>query len=147
MSYDGIEEEVAIRGRLGTLAGGRILDQTPDDVDIPVDELGKVRPYIVLSVGVPFPKAGGGRAFSDGEKDIPYTHTLVVGCYAGDRNTLNALYRAVMGKLVDWIPLPNDNTALAVVRAVNGSRKANEVRPAILSKIAALSHTINLAPA
>jgi hypothetical protein len=145
VNFDGIAEEDSIREHLSTLAGGRILDETPDDTEVPIDATGKVRPYIVLSIGVPFPTVGGGRSFSEGEKDIPYTLTLTVGCYAGDRKSLNMLYRAVLGKLVDWEPVADNDTALRVRAAVNGSSRSNEVRPAIVSKIVAMACTINMA--
>lgn len=146
MSFDGVAEEVAIRARLATLAGGRILDDTPDDESVPIDEAGRVRPYIVLSIGVPFPKVDAGRAFSDGEKQIPYTMTLVVGCYAGDRDSLNALYAAVVDRLVDWTPVEDNSTALAIRRAVNANQKAAGARPATYAKIVAMVCTINMAP-
>jgi hypothetical protein len=145
VSFDGVAEELAIRARLSTLAGGRILDDTPDDESVPVSDTGKARPYIVLSVGVPFPKADGGRSFGEGEKQIPYTMTLVVGCYAGDRDSLNALYQAVVQRLVDWAPVPDNDTVLAIRSAVNGSQKAAGARPATYAKIVALVCTINMA--
>ena len=144
MSFDGVAEEAAIRAKMSELAGGRVHDDAPDDEHLEYDEVGKVRPYMVLSIGTPFPDVSGGRAFGEGEQDIPYILTVVVGCYAGDRETLNMLYRAVVKRLVGWTPVEDNDTPLAVRYAVNQSRKENQTRPKILSKIIALRCTINL---
>ncbi|WP_025157280.1 hypothetical protein [Leifsonia aquatica] len=146
MSFDGGAEETAIRERLGTLAGGRIMDMEPDDTMVPVypDGQGKAMPYIVLSMGVPFANPSAGRAMSDGEADIAYTLTFVVGCYAGDRNSLNALWKAVVELMVDWTPVPGNDTPVSIPYAYNGSSQQTKTRPALFSKIAAMKTTINL---
>jgi hypothetical protein len=145
VSFDGIDEETNIRGRLEDLAGGRILDQEPDEEQIPVDTQGKVRPYIVLSMGAPFANPGSGRSMGDGEEDIPYTMTFVVGCYAGDRDSLNSLYKAVVKRLVGWTPSSVDNaTPIRLPYAYNGATRPTTTKPSIVSKIAAMACTINL---
>lgn len=144
MSFDGITEETAIREQLANLAGGRVLDLEPDDTSVPVDETGKTRPYIVLSMGVPFASGAGERSMGDGEADIPYTMTFVVGCYAGDRDSLNALYKAVTERLVGWTPNEGNALPIRVPYAYNGNTQKTATRPAIVSKIAAMATTINL---
>ncbi|MBG6106643.1 hypothetical protein [Frigoribacterium sp. CG_9.8] len=144
MSFDGIDEETSIREKLSDLAGGRILDMAPDDADVLLDSVGKARPYIVLSVGAPFALNGGGRSMGDGEDDIPYTMTFVVGCYAGDRKSLNALFREVVKRLVNWIPSDGNATPIRMPYASNGSATRTISRPAIFSKVAAMATTINM---
>ncbi|MGN6324490.1 hypothetical protein [Pseudolysinimonas sp.] len=145
MSSDGVNEELAILERLKGLAGGRILDGDPDDASIPTDDVGKVRPYITLSIGTPFADPAGARAFGDGEERIPYIMVVVVGCFAGDRDSLNALYKAVRGRLLGWAPDVDNATPFALRGGVNGSSGATDARPAQLSKIMAFRSTINLA--
>lgn len=145
MSFDGIDEETNIRTVLEGLAGGRVLDQIPDEESIPVDTVGKVRPYIVLSMGAPFANPGSGRSMGDGEENIPYTMTFVVGCYAGDRDSLNSLYKKVVTKLVGWTPSEVDNsTPIRLPYAYNGSTRVTQTKPSVMSKIAAMACTINL---
>jgi hypothetical protein len=144
MSFDGIDEETNILQRIGDLAGGRILNSEPDDTSIPVDSLGKVRPYIVVSIGVPFATSGGSRSMGDGEEHVPYTLTMVIGCYAKDRASLNLLYKAVAERLVGWTPVDGNSTPIKLPYAFNSGSAQTAVRPAIMSKIAAMVTTINL---
>lgn len=144
MSFDGIDEETGILSRIGNLAGGRILDMEPDDTNIPIDTYGKVRPYVVLSMGAPFAHGSDGRSMGDGEEDIPYSLTFVIGCYAGDRASLNSLYKEVVALLVGWCPNEGNATAISIPFAYNGATAKTLVRPAIFSKIAAMKTTINL---
>lgn len=144
MSFDGITEETNIRARLADLAGGRILDAAPDDASVPLDVVGKVRPYVVLSMGVPFAHGAGNRSMGDGEEDIPYTLTFVIGCYAGDRDSLNALYKEVASRLVGWSPNEGNALPISVPYAYNGNTQQTQTRPAIVSKVAAMKTTINL---
>ena len=144
MSFDGIDEETNILNRLAGVAGDRILDMEPDDVSVPIDTYGKVRPYIVLSMGAPFAHGADDRSMGDGEQDIPYTLTFVIGCYAGDRASLNALYKEVVSRLVGWCPNEGNATDIRIPYAFNGASEKTQVRPALFSKIAAMATTINL---
>lgn len=144
MSFDGITEETNTRALLAGIAGGRLFDMEPDDVAVPVDTLGAVRPYIVLSFGVPFAHGAGNRSIGDTERTIPYTLTFVVGCYAGDRDSLNALYKEVSNRLVGASLNGNNATPVRIPYGYNGKTKSTKSRPAIFSKIAACACTINM---
>lgn len=144
MSFDGITEENNIRTRLADLAGGRVLDMAPDDTLVPIDQNGRVRPYIVLSMGAPFAHGSSGRSMGDGEEDIPYTMTFVVACYAGDRDSLNSLYKIVSSRLIGWTPNEGNATPIRVPYAYNGATSKTSSRPMILSKVAAMACTVNL---
>lgn len=144
MSFDGTDEETNILQKLEGIAGGRILDMEPDDASLPIDTYGKVRPYVVISMGAPFAHGAGSRSMGDGEEDIPYSLTFVVGCYAGDRDSLNKLYKEVVKRLVGWSPNEGNAAPIRIPYAFNGASQSNQVRPAIFSKIAAMATTINL---
>lgn len=144
MSFDGVVEETNIRTRLADLAGGRVFDDELDDEAIPVDGTGKARPYIVLSIGVPYKDPAGDASFSDGERDVPYILTLVVGCYAGDRESLNALYSAVADRLVGWNPNEGNALPMSAPRAIPSSNGASQTRPVTFGKLLALRTTINV---
>lgn len=144
MSFDGIDEETNARALFSDLVGGRIFDMSPDDVDVPIDRLGKVRPYIVLSFGVPYARGSESRAVGDSERTIPYTLTFVIGCYAGDRDSLNALYKEVSNRIVGVELNGNNATPVRIPFGYNGKTKSTTSRPAIFSKFAACSCTINM---
>lgn len=139
---DGSAEESAIRGQLAGLAGDRLLDAQPDEGSVPVDATGKARPYIVLDMGTPFRK-GNDRSFGDGEQDIPYYLTFAIGCYAGDRNSANMLYKEVAGRLAGWTPVPDDDTPIEIPYAFPDNTRGTQVRPATFGKVAAMRCTIN----
>lgn len=140
---DGAAEEAAIRGRLSDLVEGRIFDDEPDDTEVAIDAVGKPQPYIVLSFGVPYAKPGAGRAFGDGEKDVPYILTFVVGAFAGTRAKVNATYAAIADRLVDFQPT-GSSLPISIPFARNSSRAAvPDVRPRLVGKIAAMQTTIN----
>lgn len=145
-NFDGLTEKANILAQIGDLAGGRVLSSAPDDASVPVDEVGKVRPYIVASFGVPFAGKKNERAFGDGERRRPYIFTMVMGAFAGDEGSCDALFAAITDRLVDFEPNGDNATALSIPYAYNSNASATPTRPSIVGRIAAMQTTINLSP-
>lgn len=146
MSSDGITEEANITTGLKGFAGGRVYVSPTQDVEIPVDGTGRVRPHIVASFAPPF-VGGGSVGFADGENQKPYVMTGVVGCYAGDRKTCNSLYAAVRAYVQGLKPNGDNTTEISIPYAYDSNRRQTEENPAVIGRLFAFQLTINLSTA
>lgn len=143
-NFDGIAEGKATKARLADLAGGRMFDRRPADEQIPVYGNGEAMPYIQVSIGTPFVNPAGDKAFGDGQRESEYTLTVVVGCYAGNGDNLDALWAAVCDRMIGWSPNPGNASEYSLPYAYNGSSGKTDSAPELFSRIASFKSTINL---
>ena len=108
MAIDGAAERAFIMSAagIGSFAGGRVWKTAvPDDVELPRDTAGRVRPYVIVRFSTPF-AATRGRAIAGGEQSQPHIMSFTVTAYAGDADSADLTLSAVQNKLVGLI-MPN----------------------------------------
>jgi hypothetical protein len=104
VTFDGYAERTAILNELKQLAGGRVEQGLPDDLQLQkYTENGLIKPYINVQFGRPIPTTGD-RGMGVGERKQPYLMAFTVECYAADADTAGRTAAAVTNLLIDFVP-------------------------------------------
>ena len=94
-NFDGMKEQTAIMGKLGTLVGGRVVQEIRAGQTLQM-------PYLLVTFGTPIPGARGRGLL--GEKTQPYIQGFSVTTVAETVATLNAISPVVSDFMLDFKP-------------------------------------------
>lgn len=144
-NFTGIAESDDITARLKTLAGGRVVEDMPDDQQLPKDKAGFVKPFLIVYYGSPIP-APHDRALGVGERGQPHVLPINVDCCGPDGDTCKRMMGSVMDLLLDFQPNHGNATPLKASGGYQYTRRASQTRPSIFVKGVSFVTTINLAP-
>jgi hypothetical protein len=102
--FTGEVEEDFIIAQLKTLAGGRTWEtQVPDDEELPRDEEGGVKPYIIIRFAEPLASPQG-RNIGSGEQGQPQSLSFTVIVCGDNADAVKEVSRAHRRLLVGAIP-------------------------------------------
>ena len=107
-NFDGYAEGELIFDRLtANVAGGRVFDLMPDDVQIEKFADGKVKPFVVFRYGTPV-RTRSDRTIA-GERLQPHRMPITIGSYAGALRIARQQTAHIMDLMLDW--RPNENSS------------------------------------
>ena len=108
MNYDGQAEVEAILARFKVLAGGRVYETVPDDLQELTDPMGRVKPHVILHFGEPILDKTDRTMVGDGEQ--PFILPVSAQYVASSEADLRALSSAGLSLIIDWAPTANSGT-------------------------------------
>jgi len=106
VSVDLVAEQAAVVTRLSTLCGGRVWDAIEEEVQLEFDAEGLVKPYIIVSFGTLYPKAGD-RSI-EGPTQQPYVLPITIECWGSTASQVRSTAGAVRTLLLGWAPSENN---------------------------------------
>lgn len=141
MALDASADETAILERLSVLWGGRVLDELPDESELERDEVGVVKPYIVLTFGVLFP-SGQDRSL-DGEDAQPHVLPFVAESWGPTKNDARAGAYGVIRRLTGFKPTEN-SSEIALTGGGGGFANHDQGRPVMFMRPVAGMCIVNM---
>lgn len=107
------------------ILGGRVYTSLPEEDELPKVD-GVVKPYAVLSFGMPYPKSGDRTIM--GEADQVHIQPWTLECWADDQDSAQRSANAALGTVIGFTP----SSDCSEVRARNGgtfARTDSQGRP------------------
>lgn len=143
MTFDGYAERTAIMAELKQLAGGRVEQGLPDDLQVQrFAENGLIKPYINVQFGRPIPTTGD-RGAGVGERKQPYLMAFTVECYADTADTAGRLAAAVTNLLIDFVPNEPNSTGIKGAGGYSYTKPIQQNKPTRFSEDCFFTVVIN----
>jgi len=128
MTSNPTAEMAAIRARArDRLFGGRVYDDIPDDKDLEFDANRMVRPYCIISQGIPVP-TGRDRSLM-GEEQQPFIVPVTFECWSAARAISEAMVGDATTLFLGWTPVEGNSAPLSLRGGGSFQDRSNSGRP------------------